>query len=89
MTTIPVPVILIMLPLVGFAVGFASQRLDKRSVLGILITLALAFASVMMTSSRLGRIDFVNTVLPPVLAIGAFLFGLVLRRFLLASRRRW
>jgi hypothetical protein len=76
---------------IGFFIGLVSPRFNGKLTIGIVLTLIFAFANLMLLSSRTTGIDFKNTVLPPLIAIAAFLVGLAGRALLNAVHAsfRW
>src|SRR5438045_8007671 len=78
---------LFLLPLVGLFIGFASLRFSGRLTIGMIVTLGLSFSNLMGTAGRTGKIDFTTKVLPPLLTMGAFVFGLGLGRVVMIFSR--
>jgi hypothetical protein len=81
------PLFLFILPAVGFFMGLFSQRANPKNVIAVVLVLGLAFVNVVSTTARVGRIDFVNTILPPLLAIAGFAVGFGIRVFFMSARR--
>jgi hypothetical protein len=76
---------------IGLFIGFVSPRFNGKLTIGMILTLGFAFFNLMLLSARTTGIDMMNTVVPPLATIGAFLAGLGARALVnaIGASFRW
>ena len=76
---------MVILPVVGLFMGFFNQRVNGKSIISVGLLLAFALVNVLSTGAKFGARDLASFIVP-VVTVGAFMIGFIVRRLFFSGR---